>query len=159
MRLKKIAILAAAFVMAITVFGCHAQVPPTNHTVTLTWTAPTTGCSSGTPCSYVLSRATIAAGGTCPTTSGTSYTPLNQSSPSTSTTYSDTTASGLVVCYIAQTEQGTAVSVPSNVAGPFTVPANPVAPALSGNEAKAEPQLPLPVPTLAFSPVHLGILR
>lgn len=109
--------------------GCHAQIPPTNHTVSLIWTAATT-CGTGQPaCTYVISRAP-ATGTTCPATTGTTYTQLNQASPTTGTTYTDTTASGLSVCYIAQTLQSGGVSVPSNTAGPTTVQGNPTAPSL-----------------------------
>ena len=118
--------LALAFIALAA--GCKSQVPPSNHTVLLTWTAPATGCSVSTPCAYVLSRATVT-GTTCPATTGTAYTPLNQSAPVSALTYTDSTASGLSVCYIAQTVQGSAVSFPSNTAF-IVVPANPLAPAL-----------------------------
>ena len=83
-------IFALVCVMTATAIGCHSQVPPN----------PTTF--------------------TCPSTSGTAYTPLNQSSPSTGLTFSEKPASG-TYCYIAQSVNGSVVSVPSNTAGPLTV--------------------------------------
>lgn len=113
--------------------GCaHAQLPPTNHTVSLTWSAPA-GCTSAAPCTYVISRATVVAGTTaCPAPNLTTpnYTPLNQSAPATGLSYVDPTASGTTACYIAQTLQGSAISAPSNTTDPAVVPANPNAPSL-----------------------------
>ena len=116
------------------------QVTPTSWQVSLTWTTPTPagawlGCIVGQPsCAYILSRATVAAGTTsCPATTGSAYAPLNQGSPATGTVYSDPTATGLTVCYIAQTIQGGAISQPSNTAGPFVVPGNPLPPVLNGS--------------------------
>jgi hypothetical protein len=132
--------------------GCaHAQVAPTNHQVALSWTAPAAsgswaGCTASAPCTYVASRITLATGTTsCPAANVTTpnYAPLNTASPASTTTYTDTSASGLTTCYIVQTEQGSAVSGPSNVAGPFVVPANPLAPSLAGSEAKVQ-SMPLP---------------
>jgi hypothetical protein len=108
--------------------ACHAQLPVTTHSVALTWTAPTSpACNAAAPCTYVISRAT---GTTCPAVNLTTpnYTPLNSSSPATGTSFTDTGAAGTSACYIAQTLQGGAVSVPSNTAGPFVVPASPGAP-------------------------------
>ena len=135
--MKPYAILALALIA-----GCaHSQVPPTVHTVTITITAPV-GVTGAT---YVISRAT---GASCPATTGTAYTPLNQSAPISGTSYVDSAASGSV-CYIAQTVQGGAVSGPSNVAGPFVVPANPTAPVINGQSAKND----MPEPTLAKNEV------
>jgi hypothetical protein len=132
--------------------GCgHAQVTPTNHRVDLSWGAPAAsgswaGCTTAAPCTYVASRITLASGvTTCPAAnvSTPNYTPLNTASPAAGLTYADTSASGLTVCYIVQTEQASAVSGPSNVSGPFAVPASPLAPSLSGNPIVAEVE---PVP-------------
>jgi hypothetical protein len=71
--------------------GCRAQVPP-NPTVF-----------------------------TCPPSSGTAYTPLNQSNQATGLTYTDTHPAANTYCYVAQSAIGAQVSVPSNIAGPFTV--------------------------------------
>jgi len=143
--------IAMLLFLAVVAFGCHAQVPPSNHTVQLSWTAPQAtgswaGCTTANPCSYVISRATVASGATSyPGTAGTSYTPLNQSSPATETSFTDSGASGTTDCYIAQTIQGSAVSLASNAVGPLVVPANPLAPALKQpiTAENAEPVLPL----------------
>lgn len=139
----KVGIGIAAAVVMIGSVACKGQVPPTSHTVNLTWTAPVAGggwagCTTAAPCSYVISRAP-ASGGSCPATTGTAYTPLNQSTPATGLTYTDTTAAGLNVCYIAQTVQGVAVSVASNTAGPLAVSANPLAPSITATEAVVTP--------------------
>lgn len=127
-----------ALVMLVLGTGCHAQVTPTSTVVVLTWNAPVasgswTGCTTSAPCTYVISRAIITAS-TCPSTTGTSYTPLNQTAPTSALTFTDNTIAGQTACYIAQTMQGGLTSTPSNVAGPFVVPANPVAPAITGVE-------------------------
>lgn len=141
--------------LIVVAFGCKsgAQIPPTSHSVTLTWTGPCTAGQTASQCGYVISSAVIS-GSSCPATTGTNYTPIqSQASPLTATTYTDTSVTGKTVCYVAQTVAGSAVSGPSNVAGPFVVPANPTAPALSGQQAsieqrKAEP-LPVPEPQIA----------
>lgn len=148
MKSLRLALTAASFLLLgwLSV-GCgHAQVKPTSFQVSLSWTAPAAsggwaGCTTASPCSYVASRITLASGVTaCPAAnvSTPNYTPLNTASPSTSASFNDTTAVGLNVCYVVQTEQGTAVSQPSNVAGPFVVPASPLAPSLTGNQTTAE---------------------
>jgi hypothetical protein len=63
----------------------------------------------------------------------------------------------LTACYIVQTEQGTAVSGPSNTAGPLVIPANPLAPSITGSEAAVAP-LPVPVGNTA-APVLTAQLR
>lgn len=140
----------AIFAMSL---GCgHAQIKPTSYRVDLTWTAPVasgswTGCTTAAPCTYVASRITLASGATtCPAANAATpnYTPLNSLSPVAAVSYTDTTAVGLTVCYLVQTEQGSAVSNPSNLAGPFLVPASPLAPSLSGNQTVAEV---MPVPS------------
>lgn len=89
--------LALLIVMLAAALGCKAQIPP-NPTVLA-----------------------------CPAATGSTYTPVNQSSPATGTTYADTPAAGNW-CYIAQSQNNTFTpplqSVPSNVAGPFTTTAN-----------------------------------
>lgn len=146
--MKYLALIFLAFSV-----GCgHAQVRPTAFQVDLTWTAPAAsggwaGCTTAVPCVYVASRITIASGvTTCPAANVATpnYTPLNTSSPAAGTSYVDAGATGLTVCYLVQTEQGSAVSGPSNVAGPFAVPASPLAPSLSGNQTVAEV---MPVPS------------
>jgi hypothetical protein len=124
--------------------GCaHGQIPATSYVVDLTWTAPVAsgawaGCTTASPCTYVASRLTLAAGTTtCPTPATVApfnYTPLNAASPVSAAAFSDPNASGLTVCYVVQTEQtqtGATVpsaSLPSTPAGPLVVPASPLAP-------------------------------
>lgn len=159
--LKILGLLALACAFGWLSTGCsHAQMPPKSNAVALSWSAPS-GCSSG--CSYVVSRIALTAGtSSCPVPNVTTpnYTPLNQASPATATTYTDTGAGALTVCYIAQTELGGSVSQPSNAAGPFAVPANAIAPAITGAETSAELNQPvflLPAPQLAgMAPVGLG---
>lgn len=124
--LRFIALLALG-AMAV---GCHSQVPPSPApSVSLTWTA-STSCVSGQPaCTYVVSRA-IVTGNSCPATTGTTYTPLNQSAPATGTNYSDASP-GALNCYVAQTVQNGATSVASaasNSGVPLAVAQVPTAP-------------------------------
>lgn len=134
--------------IALAALGCHGQVPPTSHSLTITVTnAP---CPAGTPaatCGYVFSIAPVT-GSSCPSTSGTTYSPQNQSAPvpqptSGNATYTDSAHSGQTVCAIGQTAQGTAYSQPSSAIGPFTIPAAPTPPAVSATEAKNDAK-PLP---------------
>lgn len=152
MKFRIMLILASLGFLSLTACPGHGQVPPTTSTVTLTITAPA-GCSSG--CTYVYSRALVPSASTaCPASTGTSYSPLNASSPATGLTYTDSTASGDFACYIAQTEQSGLVSTPSNIVGPETVPAQPTAPNLSGsvvgdNQVPLKPSaVPAPRPAL-----------
>lgn len=134
------------FVLALAAGCAHSQMPPTVHSVTITITPP----SGASGAAYVISRAT---GSTCPVSTGSAYTPLNQSAPISGTSYVDSAAAGLSVCYIAQTVEGGAVSAPSNIVGPFVVPANPTAPSINGQSAKNETPAALPGPTLAKNEV------
>lgn len=141
-----------SLLLLLCVAGCHAQVKPTAFQVDLSWNAAVAsgswgGCTAAAPCTYVASRIALASGATtCPAANVATpnYSPLNASIPSTGTAFVDSATSGLTVCYIVQTEQGSAVSGPSNVAGPFVVPASPLAPSLSGNQTVAEAE---PVPS------------
>lgn len=144
----------AVLLFAVSTFGCgHAQMPPTAHGVALSWKAVTTGGQP--PYVYVMSRA-AATGSTCPTPNLTTpnYAPLNSTSPVSAITYSDTTATG-TVCYIVQALDSEiptpAVSTPSNVAGPFTVPTNPSQPQQLGGSTTwtslDQPQPALPKAT------------
>lgn len=83
--------IIAAIVLCGIVTGCHAQVPPN-------------------PTAY-----------TCPSSSGTAYTPLNQNSLATVLTYTDSKPASGVYCYVVQATVGVQVSLPSNIAGPFTL--------------------------------------
>lgn len=147
-RLSLLLLLAA--------LGCHAQVPATTYVVSLSWTAPAAsgswaGCGTGQPaCTYVLSRAQ-AVSGACPATTGTNYTPLNQPSPATGTTYTDATAAGSV-CYVAQTVQSGAYSQPSASSNVIVVPAVPGQPGQPGGaptQTQAILVTPETKPTLA----------
>lgn len=126
------------FVLAL---GCHAQIPASPApSVSLTWTAPTT-CTAAQPCVYAISRAITT--GTCPPTTGTAYT-VAGTSTSQATAYTDTVPpQGATVCYIAQTQQGTLTSAPSNSVT-IVVPALPTAPALNQPTATSEIQAPRP---------------
>lgn len=117
-------ILAA---VALTTSGCHAQVAATTHKVVMTWTAAS-GCTTST-CTYLVSRVTVTSGTTsCPTATTGTYTAINSSAEVTASTYTDSGAAGLTVCYVVQTDLSAAYSVASNTAGPLVVPANPTAP-------------------------------
>jgi hypothetical protein len=129
--------------------GCaHSQVPPTTHTVALTWTAPTSG---GTPpYAYIMSRVTLTTGtSACPAVNYTTpnYTPLNSATPVSATNYTDTTASG-TVCFVVQAQDSLkAVGNASNTAGPLVMPTNPSAPVTLGGVVTGDlkqPALPLP---------------
>jgi hypothetical protein len=121
--MKRIFLLTAAM---LALAGCHAvsQVPPSAPpTASITWTAP--AANGGAAYTYVVSRAT-ATGTTCPVTTGTAYTPLNQTTPTTALNYTDSTVtSGSSYCYIAQTLQSGLVSAPSSPSAVLTVPTVP----------------------------------
>lgn len=124
--LKRLAILFALGMLAGAAFG---QISQSSYEVNLTWTAPSV-CTTAAPCTFPISRTTITAGATCPTT-GSSYA-LVGTSASQATTFSDTTvAAGTSYCYVAQTTQAGATSAPS---APFSiaVPTLPVAPSSPG---------------------------
>lgn len=150
--------IALALVFGLLSVGCHAQMPPTVHSVDLTYQAPVpvTGgiwqmpCGTATgqsPCTYVMSRITVANGAlSCPVPSGTAYTPLNSSAPANGLSYIDSGVSGVTVCYVVQAIQLGTTGNPSNTAGPLVVPANPGAPTL-GNGSVAELTQPALPPT------------
>ena len=116
--------------------GCHAQVPPASAggSVALTWTAPTAGsgwagCTTAAPCTYAVYRDTTA---NDPVTS----TNWKQIGTSSTTSYSDTTASGLTAYYNVETVQSSKNSAPSNVAGPFSPSGPPLAPSVNGTSSE-----------------------
>lgn len=133
----------AFFVLVLVAARCHAQIPPSHAPwVSISWQAPPAkrgwgGCTAKSPCSYVISRATIASGTrSCPPTSGTFYAKVGTTSNNT-LTFSDTTVSrGTQYCWIVQTQQGMAPvltskpSTPSNHGMPLLIPAVPLAPAV-----------------------------
>lgn len=147
---------ALIFAFGMLMAGCgHAQVTPTSYQMDLSWVAPvpvagglwTTPCSGtgSSPCSTLISRATVTPGQPCPTpnTVTPNYSPLNLASPATGLVFTDSAVSGLNVCYIAQTEQaGIIGSALSNVAGPYAVPAGPGAPTLSAAPQVASAAIP-----------------
>ena len=138
--MKKLLALLALAPLALFTIGCPAQVPPSQPaTATVTWTAPAS-CTAASPCTFVISRAPVT-GTTCPPTTGTAYTPLNQASPSSGTSYTDTTAAGVNGCWIGHTLQAGLVSGPSNSVGPLAVPAVPTAPSLASPKV-AETSMP-----------------
>jgi hypothetical protein len=141
--------LVALFAVAALAGCAHSQMPPTTHSVALTWTAPTSpACNAAAPCTYVLSRISVS-GTTCPAVNVTTpnYSPLNSANPVSSLSYTDTAAAGLTVCFVAQTLQGGAVSQPSNAAGPFVVLPTPGAPSTPNGTVADLVQPPLPMPT------------
>jgi hypothetical protein len=163
MHMKKACLFP--LILATAALGCHAQVPPTTYSVSLTWTAPAAsgswaGCGTGQPaCSYVLSRASVASGTTaCPATTGSNYTPLNQSAPATGTSYSDASATGSV-CYVAQTVQSGAYSQPSSPSNVIVVPGLPSAPGIPGGTAtETQAQMETPAtPLLSGKPTSLSL--
>lgn len=88
--MKRILVLTALILVLYCTAGCKAQIP-------------------SNPTTY-----------TCPVSTGTAYTPLNQASPATGLAYTDTKPAAGQYCYIAQSVNGSQTSVPSNTAGPLT---------------------------------------
>lgn len=134
--------LAMAFVA-----GCsHAQMPPTVHTVSLTWKATTTGGIG--PYTYVASKITVAAGATgCPTPTipTPNYAPINSASPISGLALVDSSATGSTACYIVQAiDSVQAISQPSNIVGPLVVPTAPAAPQQLGGNITADAHVPQP---------------
>jgi hypothetical protein len=133
MRNRILALIATLACLSMTA-GC--QITPASHSATLTVTnSPCTPGAAASTCGYVFLKAVVT-GSSCPATTGTSYTPLNQASPvpqpsSGYATYTDPSAAGQTVCYIGQTCQGSLCFSPSAAVGPATVLPNPLAPALA----------------------------
>ena len=139
--MKRLAI--GFFAVVLVAAPCRAQIPPSHApSVSINWQAPPAkrgwgGCTAKSPCSYVISRATVASGTrSCPPTSGTFYAKVGTTSNNT-LTFSDTTVSrGTLYCWIVQTQQGSAPvltsqpSTPSNRGVPLLIPAVPLAPAI-----------------------------
>ena len=131
--------------------GCHGQVPPASvHSVTLTWTAPTSsstwsGCTTTAPCVYAVYRC-VGTASTCPSvpTSSTSWTEIT--TPATrpsATTYVDLNVTAAdTYTYVVETVQASVNSGPSNTTT-ATVPNTgiPTAPAL-GNPTTATGAVP-----------------
>lgn len=157
----------ASLIAVVAALGCHAQVPPSGHAGIVSWSVPAAnstwaGCGSGQPaCTYIISALKVAAtASSCPNSTGSNYTPLNQAQPATGTSYTDVADNGSTVCYVAQTVQGTGISTASApTVTPVTIPGNPTAPSVTSQSAKAETEPPLmsqPSSDLAMN-VPLGI--
>lgn len=131
--------VALTAVVALAV-GCHAQMPPTLHSATLTWQATTSGGTA--PYKYVMSSIAIPNGSiACPLPNVLlpNYAPLNSASPVAALTFTDTSATGKTVCYTVQAVDSlAAVSLPSTAAGPFAVPTAPAAPQQLGGNVTAK---------------------
>jgi len=125
--MKKLLTLLAFAAFAV---GCRAQLPSTSPKANLTWPLPS-GCTSSSPCLFAISRIQ-ATSATCPPTTGTAYT-LLVTTESQATSYVDSTVKpGLSYCFIAQTQQGNGISVPSNAVF-LQIPQGPFAPTLTAN--------------------------
>lgn len=59
---------------------------------------------------------------TCQASTGTVYTPLNQATPATGLSFTDSTVTPGQWCYVVQSAIGNFYSLPSNTAGPVVVP-------------------------------------
>lgn len=109
-------------IVALAAIGCHAQ----SSAVNLTWSAPAangswSGCSVSDPCVYAAFRCAAAAS-TCADISSSAWIEVTTADTRPSaTSYSDTTAMGLIAYYFVETVQDGALSEPSNIAGPFAV--------------------------------------
>ena len=124
--MKRITFLMTLAFLLVSI-GCHAQVPATTHVVAINGTAPS--ICTGNSCTYLFSRIAVTSGAlTCPVATTGTYASLNSGAETSTVAYTDKTAAGLTVCYVAQTDLGGAYSVASATAGPYVVPANPVAP-------------------------------
>ena len=143
--MKPYAILA----LALASVGCaHSGgqiLTPTVHSVTITITPPSQAAYT-----YAVARAELTSGTQCPLATTTAYTDLNPTSRLTGTIYVDKSAAGTTACYyVMALDSSGGISAPSNVAGPFVVPANPTAPVINGQSAKND----MPEPTLAKNEV------
>lgn len=131
---KQLTILAIIATLAMAA-GCNAQHAITQNAVDLTVIPPPGATSTYV---YVFSRVTVT-GSSCPVPSTGTYTLLNDSGATASPTYTDPGATGLKVCYVAQSKDTSVspplYSSPSNTAGPYTVPQNPLAPSLTATPA------------------------
>jgi hypothetical protein len=142
--------MLVALTVVMACVGCaHSQVPPTTHTVALTWTATSSGGTA--PYSYIMSRITLTTGTkSCPAVNYATpnYSPLNSSSPVSGTSFTDTGATG-TVCYVVQAQDSVkAIGNASNTAGPMVLPTNPSQPVTLGGTVTADLQQPaLPKPS------------
>ena len=148
--MKRLALLSILLLPVVA--GCQAP-PATNHVVNLNWTAPSsssswTGCTTAAPCTYAIYRAPADGSGVCPASTSSSYAEVtNPASRPSGTAFTDASAGGLTVCYIAETVQGASNSGPSNTTAAIAVPGTPTAPTL-GNPTAAQNHLPMVRPAL-----------
>lgn len=130
--------------------GCHGQLPPaTQHSVTLTWSAPVGtftwgGCTTASPCVYAVYRCAGTASA-CGTLSSTAWAEVTTAATRPSgVSYQDLTVSGgTTYSYAVETVQGNENSGPSNVTT-ATVPQTPVAPAIGSPTVAKYDGGPLP---------------
>ncbi len=146
--------LVVALVVAV---GCHGQVPAaTQHSVTLSWTAPSAGsawggCTTALPCVYAVYRcAGTATSCPAPPTSSTSWAEITTPTTRPSgTTYVDTAVTGgTAYTYVVETVQASTNSGPSNTTT-ANVPQTPVAPSIGTPTVAQRHDGPLPAPTMA----------
>ena len=150
----------ATLALLITAVGCHAQIPPAStQKVVLTWSAPQAvpngwqGCTTASPCVYAVYRA-ITTGSNCPVTGSAQLGEITPPAARPSAlTFTDTSASGLDVCYSVETVQGSLNSGPSNTVN-LNVPGVPGAPQLGTPVTAMSESIELPpssTKTLALS--------
>ncbi len=170
--MKKV-LFALALMAAPVLAGCRAP-SATTHTVNITWTAPApggnwTGCGTPSTCAFAVYRAPTISGSCQASTSAAYQEVTTPSARPTGTSWQDLTATGLNVCYLAETVQSDAGTIgysgPSNVAGPVAVPGTPLAPNLAAPTAATlvKPALPLPsaqpgIYARNFAPMNPGTL-
>lgn len=139
--------IVALAILAMAAIGCHSQLPPTHsYNVIWTWGAPSAGqgwpgCSTGSPCTYVVSIIALPAGTSgCPPPTGTNYVAQQTATTGVSgTTYTQTNATGLTECGVIQAIwQGStsAWSAPSDNGVPRAVPSLPLAPGTPSTNAQ-----------------------
>lgn len=144
---------------AITV-GCHAQIPPTSPKASLAISNVDPVCTTAKPCQFAISRATVASGTTCPSTSGTAYALIFTTGNNVTAYVDASVVPGTAYCWIAQTQQAPQTSVPS-VAAFLAVPNGLLAPGLNVAQASLDnKQLPAaPEPTLASNHAPTLVVR
>lgn len=140
-----------AFLLVLSLAGCggnavYGQVPQKTVSVSYTWTAPATGCSTSTPCTYVLSTLTVANGtASCPAATGSNYTPVNESAPVSQTSYVYASPTlGTSMCAIVQAYNG----LYSNASAPSNVVVIPTQPGVTGPPTGSETSAALVKPAL-----------
>jgi hypothetical protein len=148
--------------------GCNAQHSVTTSLMQITITPPPTpspvpttgftGCvATGTAtndCQYALAKLVVPAGTTsCQASNGSNYTILPPAASLTNLVYVDPTSNGETACVVGQTIWNGQYSVASAPAGPFVMPSNPTAPAVSGTVAQQTSSLTVPNVMLDGTPM------